>query len=145
MPERATFTLEEANALIPVLEALVGRQLGWQSEIEDRLGALTRLLGEPPVDLTLSDDDPEPISSLKRDLIVRVKRYQEGWREVEAIGVVVKDARIGLLDFYGQVEGKPVWLCWKYGEPEIGFYHTLEEGFSGRKPLRPSVRSRLLN
>jgi hypothetical protein len=82
---------------------------------------------------------------MKRELVRRIEEYRAGWREVEQLGAVVKDPRLGLVDFYGQVDGKLVWLCWKYGESEVGFYHALEEGFSGRKPLGVSVKQRLLN
>ncbi len=61
------------------------------------------------------------------------------------MGAVLKDARRGLLDFYGTVEGKLVWLCWKYGEDQVVHYHSLQEGFSGRKLIEESMRSRLLN
>ena len=61
------------------------------------------------------------------------------------MGAVLKDPRTGLVDFYGQVDGKRVWLCWKYGEDAVTHYHGLDEGFSGRKAIEPAMRSRHLN
>jgi hypothetical protein len=58
---------------------------------------------------------------------------------------VLKDPRTGLLDFYGQVDGKLVWLCWRYGEDAVTHYHALDEGFGGRKPIEPTMRNRHLN
>ena len=84
-------------------------------------------------------------SELKRDLVSELETYRTGWVEIEEMGAVLKDPRTGLLDFYGEVDGKLVWLCWKYGETECGFYHALAEGFSARKSIGASVRSRLLN
>jgi hypothetical protein len=55
--------------------------------------------------------------------------------EFEEIGVQVKDLELGLLDFPCVLDGQTVLLCWKLGEKDIGFWHTEEDGFAGRKPL----------
>jgi hypothetical protein len=55
--------------------------------------------------------------------------------EIDAIGVQVKDLDIGLLDFPCAVGDEIVLLCWKYGEERIEFWHGMEEGFQGRKPI----------
>jgi len=55
--------------------------------------------------------------------------------EIDEIGVQVKDLERGLLDFPCVMEGQTVLLCWKLGEKEISFWHTLEDGFAGRKPV----------
>jgi hypothetical protein len=139
------FTLEAANALVPQLSTIVKKQLTRRADIESRLKSLSDIVGEVPNEIAPDDDDPANVRTLKLDLVDRITEYQDGWREVEDLGAVVKDPRIGLLDFYGQVDGKTVWLCWKYGEDEIAHYHALDEGFSGRRPLRQSIRTRLLN
>jgi hypothetical protein len=58
---------------------------------------------------------------------------------------VVKDPQTGLVDFYGRIDGRTVWLCWRYGEDCVGYYHDLDAGFSGRRPLTADVRRVLLN
>ena len=83
--------------------------------------------------------------TLKRELVAALAAYDAGWQAVEAMGAVLKDPRVGLLDFYGEVDGKLVWLCWRYGESECAFYHALSEGFAARRPIGASVKSRLLN
>ena len=143
--ERRVFTLEAVNALLPKLQDLVGRQLERRSGIEQLLGRLGRELGDVPDRIVLDPADPHEVREMKRELVRRIEEYRAGWREVEEMGAVLKDPRIGLLDFYGTVEGKMVWLCWKYGETECNWYHSLEEGFSGRKPIAESIRHRLLN
>ena len=145
MPNPQVFTLEAVNAIIPQLNTLVGRQLSRRPEIEKRLKSLGELIGEVPDAIVADDTDPEPVRSLKEELAKRIEEYQEGWREVEEMGAVLKDPRTGLVDFYGRVDGKLVWLCWKYGENEVSHYHALDEGFSGRKPFRASIKVRLLN
>ncbi len=139
------FTLEEVNDLVPKLSVAVKRQLERRSEIETLLIRLGRELGDVPERIVLDPADPTDIRDLKRDLVRCIEEYRAGWKAIEEMGAVLKDARSGLLDFYGNVDGKLVWLCWKYGENEVGHYHALEEGFSGRKPIAQSMRQRLLN
>lgn len=139
------FTLEEVNDLVPKLSAVVKRQLERRSAIEGLLMRLGRELGDVPERIVLDPADPTDVRDMKRDLVERIEEYRAGWREIEDMGAVLKDARIGLLDFYGTVDGKLVWLCWKYGESEVAHYHALEEGFSSRKPIAQSMRHRLLN
>jgi hypothetical protein len=145
MTGQRVFTLEEVNALVPSLTALVGRQLDRRKEIETRLRSLAELTGAVPEDLTPDPNDSTQVVRMKGELAKRVAEYQLGWREVEELGGVLKDARTGLVDFYGRVDDRIVWLCWRYGEQEISHYHALDEGFSGRKALKGSVRIRTLN
>lgn len=145
MSEPQVFTLEAVNAMIPRLAEIVGRQLERRGVIEKKLFALAEALGDVPDEIAPDDADSESVREMKLDLIDRIAAYQDGWREVEGFGAVVKDTRIGLLDFYGRVDDKLVWLCWKYGETECGHYHALDEGFAARRGIGASVRQRLLN
>ncbi|MDE3170371.1 MAG: DUF2203 domain-containing protein [Acidobacteriota bacterium] len=56
---------------------------------------------------------------------------------IHATGCVVKDIEIGLLDFPSRIDGQEVFLCWRLGEDRIRFYHRMDEGFAGRKPIDP--------
>lgn len=149
MEEEATaqriFTISEVNALIPALSTLVGEQLREQSEIEHGLAELMRLTGQPPRSLEPSKSDTSEVHRLKGDLRQRVSRYETGWQRVQKWGGVVKDPQTGLVDFYGRVEGKLVWLCWRYGEDSLGYYHDLTAGYSGRRPLSADLRRKLVN
>lgn len=145
MPSTHVFTLEAANALVPRLAELVGRQLSRRGEVEKLLKELSELVGDVPGEITILDTDEGPIRRIKIELIARIEEYQAGWKEVEATGAVLKDPRIGLLDFYGQVDGRFVWLCWKYGENEVTHYHALDEGYSGRKRIESSAKVRMMN
>jgi hypothetical protein len=138
-------TLEAVNALLPRLNALMSTQMDRRSEIERRLERLAKLLGAVPNTIEVEDSDSPPVRELKVELVEEVERYQLGWSEIEEMGAVLKDARSGLVDFYGLIDGKLVWLCWKYGEEGVTHYHSLDEGFSGRKPIHASARHRHLN
>jgi hypothetical protein len=139
------FTLEAVNALLPRLRGLMEAQMGRRSEIELRLERLGELLGEAPEAIQVDEHDPPRVRDLKRELVERVEAYQTAWREIEEMGAVLKDPQSGLVDFYGQVDGKLVWLCWKHGEEAVTHYHGLDEGFVGRKPIEPLMRRRHLN
>jgi hypothetical protein len=139
------FTISEVNALIPALSSLVGDQLREQSDIEHGLAELMRLTGEPPRSLVPSGADSAEVNRLKSVLRSRISRYETGWQRVQKWGGVVKDPQTGLVDFYGRVDGKLVWLCWRYGEDSLGYYHELTAGYSGRRPLSAEVRRKLVN
>ena len=143
--EPAVFTLEAIDALLPELKARMSAQMERRADIEDRLERLGKLLGATPDSIELEEADAPEVRDLKADLAARVERYQSAWREIEDLGAVLKDPRTGLLDFYGRVDGKLVWLCWKYGEDAVTHYHGLDEGFAGRKPIEAMLRRRHLN
>jgi hypothetical protein len=139
------FTLEEVNALVPTLDQLVGRQVQRRTEIEDGLRQLAQAAGHLPRDLAMSDEDSIEIRKLKADLLEHIAAYERGWQEVTALGALVKDTQTGLVDFCGQLDGRTVFFCWRYGEDRIGFFHELDAGFGGRKPIDAVVRQSLLN
>ena len=144
--EQRVFTLEAVNALVPELSTAVGRQIARRGTIESLVAELRRELGgEVPERIVMDPADPTGVRMLKRDLVAELEAYKAGWQAVEEMGAVLKDPRLGLLDFYGEVDGRLCWLCWRYGESECGFYHALNEGFSARRPIGASVKSRLLN
>lgn len=143
--QQAKKTLEEANALVPELARIVGAQMQRRSEIEKGLSDLAAEIGVAPDDLSEKPEDPPSVRHKKTDLERRITEYQEAWVELENIGGVLKDPRLGLVDFYGEVDGELVWLCWKYGEHSIAHYHKLREGFSSRKPIDEGAKRKLLN
>ena len=139
------YTLEAVNEIVPKLAQIVGRQLERRARIEQLLLALGERLGEVPERVEPDPADPPDVRQLKRDIAERVAVYQSAWHELDEIGAVLKDPRIGLVDFYGRVNGKLVWLCWRYGEDEVRHYHELDQGFSARKPIATDVRRHQLN
>lgn len=145
MTEQRVFTLEEVQSLIPTLTEMVGRQLALQSDIERFVGDLARISGAAPTTLDEEDDDAARVRELKREIRRRVVSLERGWNAVEDLGAVIKDPRVGLLDFFGQVEGRFVWLCWRFGEERLEWYHDLDAGFAGRRALEHETRKRHLN
>jgi hypothetical protein len=62
-------------------------------------------------------------------------------REIEETGAHLKDVELGLVDFPAERDGEIVYLCWQSGEPEVAFWHRVEDGFAGRQPLPGSART----
>jgi hypothetical protein len=129
-----TFTLEEANALLPVVESLLGQAITAKGEVERLEGELQSLRQR----IFLSGGMTVDIAGVARNRTegeAQVERAKEVLAEIDAIGVQVKDLDTGLLDFPCRVEGELVLLCWRRGESRIEYWHTLEAGFRGRQPL----------
>lgn len=129
-----TFTLDEAQALLPILEALLNRAMEAReaaSELQEELGDLARrifLSGGMHVDITT-------VQKRRTALEALVQRAKDALEEIDASGVQVKDLETGLLDFPYLLEGETVLLCWKKGESRIEFWHRMEDGFRGRQPI----------
>ena len=129
-----TFTLDEAQALLPVLEALLKRAIEGKKaaeSIEGRMQDLARkifLSGGLLVDIAR-------VRKQRATLESHLQAAKDSVAEIDAIGVQVKDLDIGLLDFPCMVDGDVVLLCWKLGEKGITHYHSTTEGFAGRKPI----------
>jgi hypothetical protein len=145
MLDLPVLSLESANALVPRLNLVVGEQIGRRCIIELKLAALTALLGSMPDALDPVDADTEEVARLRAETREMIGDYRKTWQEVEALGAVVKDPQKGLVDFYGQMDGQLVWLCWQYGEAEVSHYHGIAEGFSNRKVIEGAIKQRLLN
>ena len=144
LPANQVFSLEEVNAMLPELSRVVGEQLDMRQTIESMLDDLAEVTGIRG-DVTLRNDDPPDLVRRKKDIARRIDDYHRGWARVEAMGGVLKDAREGLVDFYGRVDERLVWLCWKFGESQCNHYHRLDEGFAARKPIEESSRRSMLN
>ncbi len=76
-----------------------------------------------------------------RELDLVVKDLMQKMAELEDLGIIIRDIDRGLIDFPAEKFGDKVFLCWKYGEPEIEYWHSVNEGFSRRKSLRTRMIS----
>jgi len=134
MAKMKTFTLDQANALLPVLKTLLKRAMDAKKLIE----AIEKEFQDLRHRILMSGGMTVDVPALSRRRNERDKIIQEtkdALAEIHSIGVQVKDLDMGLLDFPCVVEEEVVLLCWKVGEEKIGFWHGQEEGFQGRKPI----------
>ena len=136
-----TFTIDEAQSLLPVLEALLKRAIdGKQAaeEAESQLSELSRrifLSGGMRVNL------PD-VARQRAEMESHLERVRESIAEIDSIGVQVKDLDSGLLDFPFRLDEDIVLLCWRMGESAIEHWHTVESGFQGRQPVDERFRRR---
>ena len=128
------FTLDEAQALVPVLESLLKRAIEAKQAAEQISDELQRLSQRIFVAGGMHIDIGK-VGRQRAELDAHIQRAKDAVEEINAIGVQVKDLDIGLLDFPCKVDDQVVLLCWKMGEPKITHWHTLESGFQGRQPL----------
>ncbi len=140
-----TFTLDEAQSLLPVLESLLRTAISGKKimgEVEAEMQALNHrifLNGGTHVDVVA-------VARRKAERAKAEQRAKDAIAEIDSIGVQVKDLDIGLLDFPCEVEGGVVLLCWKMGERSITHWHSTSEGFAGRKPIDERIaRSKRTN
>jgi len=136
-----TFTLDEAQSMLPLVESLLKRAIDSKQaaeEIEAELSALSRrihLAGGMTVNIGL-------VAGQRSAMEQHIQRARETVAEIDEIGVQVKDLDSGLLDFPCRVEDEVVLLCWKNGETAIEHWHTMESGFKGRQPIDERFRRR---
>jgi len=127
------FTLDEANAALEELRPLAEQLVEHRRELVEaqaRRASLGAQVGTNGGDLTPSDfsEADEELERAAASLAFCIERIQ-------AAGVLIKDLDRGLLDFPAFREGEEILLCWHVGEDEIRYWHGLDEGFAGRKPL----------
>jgi hypothetical protein len=136
-----TFTLDEAQSLLPVLESLLKRAIDGRrsaQNIETGLNGLAQRIyfsGGMRVNTV-------GIAKQRAEMEAHLKQVRESIAEIDAIGVQVKDLETGLLDFPCRVDDQVVLLCWRMGEPAIEHWHTVEAGFQGRQPVDERFRRR---
>ncbi|HVA24461.1 MAG TPA: DUF2203 domain-containing protein [Chloroflexota bacterium] len=130
--EVRTFTVQEANALLPRVSELI-RNLQRQRE---ELGDMQRDYADA-LERTSSNGHSvaEKLTEQRRQLELMVEGLNAGIGEIEELGCTVKDVDTGLVDFPGLRDGRIVNLCWRLGEPEVAYWHSLDTGFASRQPL----------
>jgi hypothetical protein len=129
-----SFTLQEAETLLPILESLLRAAIDGKKLIELVDGEFQEVAHR----VFLNGGTYLNIVQLARRKAEReraIHRVKDSLAEIDATGVQVKDLDMGLLDFPCVVEGRTVLLCWKLGENGITHWHGVEEGFAGRKPI----------
>ena len=134
---RKYFTLDQANKTLPLVRKIV-------SDITSLHPVWRDLVYR--YELVAAQSDPKWGESTEqvalRTQIEAVARQINGYMvELGEIGCVFKGFEEGLVDFYGQLDGRDMFWCWKQGEERISHWHELEAGFAGRQPIPELTRS----
>lgn len=128
------FNVEEANRTLPlvrrIVEDVVRQHRVWREKILE-------------LDLVASSARPEDSRERAEQLegeAQAIAREIDGYqRELEDLGIQLKDRRMGLVDFPSEMGGRRVLLCWRLGESEVQFWHDEDAGYAGRQPLQPTA------
>ena len=120
------YTVEEANAALPRVRALVGKILDIREKILASQSAIWPLLEK-------SATNGGNVRTT--ELVFEFETIRASLRELREMNIFVKDVNTGLIDFLGKRDGDDVYLCWKYDEPEVAHWHALESGFAGRQKI----------
>jgi hypothetical protein len=129
------FTEDEAREALEVVRPLAERMVEARKRFLHVGGRLERVRGR--VAGNGGGLDPERVRELQQQVEAAARDVALAVGELETLGVQVKDLDRGLIDFPARhpESGETVLLCWHLGEPEVEYWHGLEEGFAGRKPL----------
>ena len=127
---RTRFTVDDANRTLPLVRRIVSDAvrdyLRWQDKVREyEEVAANRLLSQP-------NEDAERLERETAQLARDIDGYIAEMRE---LGVEMKGFDTGLVDFPGEMDGKPVLLCWQLGEESVQYWHEEDAGFAGRQPL----------
>lgn len=120
------FTLEEANAALKAIEPLIAEILSIRDKVLKQRPEIW-----PAIERSAGNGGNAALSRVAVDF----ERLDKLLHRVLDTGVQVKDINVGLLDFPAMRGDQEVYLCWKYGEADIRYWHEIEAGFAGRKPI----------
>ena len=130
------FTVEEANHSLPLVRSIVTDIVSFYSDLHDRHQRLQAVKRRNSTSRgSMPTEYNEELTQMEAELTKDSEKLHSYISELEELGVEPKDLAIGLVDFPGIMDGREVCLCWKLGEAEVGFWHEVDAGFSGRQSL----------
>lgn len=129
---RRSYTIEEANAMVPQVRAVLLQLAVEKGRLEQAVAALAAHGDGGTTNGNLAHADAVARSEAEMTEIGGGMRALV--EHLESLGVEVRDLEQGLVDFPGERDGQPVWLCWRLAEAEVGFWHPIDEGFTSRQP-----------
>ena len=132
--DKRYFTVAEANARLPLVRAIVRDIVTLAHDLRERQERLARV--RPPARGAVLEAYQEEVQQAQMEFERDQERLLEYEEELRDLGVELKDYAIGLVDFPCWMENREVYLCWRLGEPEVGYWHELDAGFRGRQQLK---------
>ena len=133
------YTVEQANRTLPlvrkIVEDVVREHRRWQEKILELELVASSAAAPVANGAPLATPTDERVAAIERDAMAIAQDIDTFERELEQLGIVLKDRRLGLIDFPGELDGRKVWLCWRLGEPAVQYWHDLDAGYAGRQPL----------
>lgn len=131
------FTVQEANATLPLVRAIVQDLVHLARDVVERRQRISVLTAGRSRERR--DFYQEELAQVERELDNDTRQLEEYVEELRRIGIEPKSAVEGLVDFPSILDGRLVYLCWRLGEPEVLYWHELDAGFRGRQPLMADI------
>jgi hypothetical protein len=128
------YTTAEANAALPLVRAIVKDITALTEDLHERHQRLLRAREERGSQTPAHEEEWRHVQD---EMERGQERLEEYVRELNGLGIQLKDYYIGLIDFPCWMEDREVLLCWKQGEPYVGHWHEVDAGFAGRQKLVP--------
>ncbi|AZN41812.1 DUF2203 family protein [Paenibacillus albus] len=132
--EQPTFTISEANAMLPQLQEDLFKLQLLAQHFEEKYEELQILKGKRELAKPQGSTDSDPFFELESQLEFMRMEIDLGIGNFERKGVMLKMINPGLIDFPSLLNGEKILICWKQGEARISHYHGWNDGFIGRKP-----------
>ena len=129
------FTVEEANGLLAQVRPQLEKLRAQKREF-DRLESRADILLVATAGADPANPDALELAALRAKRRRLGERIGRELRQLGEAGLMVKDLDKGLCDFYALMGDRLIFLCWHLGEAEVTHWHTLEDGFKGRRPLK---------
>jgi hypothetical protein len=127
------FTVEQANAALPLVRAITSDLVRLSREVMDRRERLALLSAGRSS--SAKDLYSEELAQIEEELDKDGEQLQVYVDELRELGVEPKSGPEGLVDFPSLMDDQIVFLCWKLGEPEVTHWHAIDAGFAGRQSL----------
>jgi hypothetical protein len=131
--QRRVFTVEEANATLPLVRAIVADLVSLSREVVERRSRLSMLL--PGAEPSRHDPFREELSQIEEEVEKDSRRLREYVAELRALGVEPTNTDEGVVDFPAVIDDRKIFLCWKLGEPRVAYWHEHGAGDRNRRPL----------
>lgn len=128
------FSVEEANRTLPLVRRIVEDIVATYQRWQERVRQFEAIAAGARMDRP--SDAAEQIQFDVQQLAAEIAGYVE---ELTELGIEFKGFETGLVDFPGEIDGRPVYLCWQLGESSVQFWHARDAGFAGRQPLVPTM------
>jgi hypothetical protein len=129
------FTPEEANALLPTVRPIVEEMVAHRRALAIATVRHTRIAAK--IAGNGGGVRPHEVDELQETLDAEAAEVVRCVTALQELGLLVKDLDEGLVDFPALRDEEEVLLCWRLGEEEVAYWHSFEDGFAGRKPLKP--------
>ena len=128
---RPTYTIDEANALLPQVRAVLLQLAVEKARLESAVNALA---GHSTADTNGNAAHADALARSEAEMTQIGGGMRALVEHLESLGIELRDLEQGLVDFPGERDGRPVWLCWVLAEPAVAHWHPIDEGFASRQP-----------